>query len=138
MIRETIVVFDVNGKAIYWHEPDDRSAGYVPDSDDLWDVLWEHRDHLGGYAHTHPGHGPVSPSGIDLTTFDAIEKGLGKQLLWPILSFDQMVCVVRNPLFKSKPNVTHRWTVAGPLTIEFDWVDELRRKSGSEEAPSPV
>jgi len=133
-VLETIVVFDLNGKAIYWHTPNDRSAGYVPDSDDLWDFLWENRHRVGGYAHTHPGYGGVRPSGIDLTTFDAIEKGLGKHLLWPILSFDKMVCVVRNPLFDKGGA---KWTLAGPLTVEFDWIDELRRLSGSEDSPPP-
>jgi len=134
MIRETIVVFDTDGKAIYWHEPDDRSAGYVPDSDDLWDFLWANKDRLGGYAHTHPWSGRAAPSSTDLTTFAAIEMGMGKHLLWPIVTFSGMICVVRNPSYEDGGAM---WTNAGPLTIEFDWVDELRRKSGSEDSPSP-
>lgn len=132
MAREVIVVFDTQGKALYWHDQD-ALTGYVPDSDDLWDVLWEHRHHLGGFAHTHPWNGPASPSGIDLSTFHAVERGLGKRLLWPIVTFTDMVCVVRNPLFEEGESM---WTKAGPLTIEFDWIDELRRRSGSEDDTS--
>jgi hypothetical protein len=129
MTKEVIVVFDIHGKALYWHDQD-ASAGYVPDSDDLFDFLWEHRHHLGGYAHTHPGMGKARPSGIDLSTFEALEKGLGKHLLWPILTFDNMICVVRNPLYKDRDKAM--WTLAGPLTVEFDWIDELRRRSGAQ------
>ena len=78
--------------------------------------------------------GKAWPSGIDLSTFDALEKGLGKHLLWPILTFNDMICVVRNPLFDEGGA---KWTEAGPLTVEFDWIDELRRLSGSEDHPSP-
>jgi len=131
MAHETIVVFDIHGKALYWHDKD-ATTGYVPDADDLWDVLWENKDHLGGFAHTHPWEGAAIPSHTDLTTFAAVEKGLGKSLLWPILTFHRMTCVVRNPLYKKGGAM---WTDAGPLTIEFDWIDELRRRSGSKEAP---
>ena len=132
MTREVIVVFDENGKAIYWHDQD-ASSGYVPDADDLFYVLWEHKDHLGGFAHTHPWDGPAAPSGIDLTTYAALEKGLGKHLLWPVVTFTDLVCVVRNPIFNEGGAM---WTLAGPLTIEFDWIDELRRRSGSDSSPA--
>ena len=132
MVLETIVVFDLDGRAIYWHEPDDRSGGYIPDSDDLWDFLWANKDRLGGYAHTHPWNGEACPSGTDLSTFAALEKGLGKHLLWPVVTFTEMVLVVFN-------EVTKDFVYASPkyLTVDFDWVDELRRRSGSEDPPSP-
>lgn len=135
MRKEVIVVFDEEGRAIYWHDQN-ATAGYVPDSDALFNFLWENKDRLGGFAHTHPGIGYPIPSHIDLRTFEGLEKSLGKQLLWPILTFDQMLCVVRNPLY-TEEGAYAKWTKARPLTIEFDWIDELRRRSGSEDAPSP-
>ena len=78
-MMETALVFDREGRTIHWHEPPGRSGGSLPDSRDLWGVLWEHRGHLGGVAHTHPWDGPAGPSHTDLTTFRAVELGLGKQ-----------------------------------------------------------
>jgi hypothetical protein len=84
MTREVAMVFDKEGRALYWL--DGSSGAAVPDSRSLWDVLWENRENLGGVAHTHPWDGPTSPSGTDLTTFAAIEAGLGKKLIWPIIT----------------------------------------------------
>lgn len=130
---ETALVFDKNGKTIHWHEPHGRNGGALPDSRDLWDVLWENRDRLGGVAHTHPWEGETGPSQTDLTTFDAVERALGRQLLWPVVSFTHVTYVVRNPLYgQGSP---HQWTKAGPLTIEIEGIDELRRKSGLKTNP---
>lgn len=85
---ETALVFDTEGKTIYWHLPLGRSGGSLPDSRDLWDVLWENRERLGGVAHTHPWYGPSGPSHTDLTTFAACEAALGKRLVWPVVTFD--------------------------------------------------
>ena len=82
---EVAMVFDKKGNAIFWPSVP-GSAGSIPDNRNLWDRLWENRDILGGVAHTHPWDGPTSPSGTDLTTFAAIEAGLGKALIWPIVT----------------------------------------------------
>jgi len=87
---EAAFVFDYRGSVLFWHLPSARSSGALPDSRDLWDVLWENREWLGGVAHTHPWSGRSGPSGTDLTTFAACEKGLGKRLLWPIVTFDHV------------------------------------------------
>jgi hypothetical protein len=129
-MMETALVFDREGKTIYWHEPEGRSSGSLPDSEALWDFLWDNRDRLGGVAHTHPWSGAAGPSQTDVTTFAAIEKALGRQLLWPVVTFTEVANVVRN-------TVTGGWCLAGPLTIEIEGIDELRRRSGSEETPSP-
>ena len=50
------------------------------------DRIWSNRDRIGGVAHTHPWEGTTSPSSTDLTTFAAIEAGLGKRLYWPIVT----------------------------------------------------
>ncbi len=88
---ETALVFDKHGRPLHWHLPPGRSAGYLPDSTTLWDVLWEHREYLGGVAHTHPWSGATGPSSTDLTTFDAVERGLGVRLVWPIVTFTHIV-----------------------------------------------
>ena len=124
-MMEVALVFDRNGNTICFHDPKGSTGGSIPDSRDLWEVLWENRDRLGGVAHTHPWDGPAHPSLTDLTTFDAVERALGKQLLWPVVSFTEMTCVVRNPLY-GNGDVTHRWTAAGPLTITIEGIEELR------------
>jgi hypothetical protein len=84
---EAAMVFDFHGGVIHWHLPPDRSTGAIPDSHDLWQILWDNRAIVGGVAHTHPWHGTPGPSGTDLTTFAAIEAGLGERLVWPIITF---------------------------------------------------
>ena len=86
-MTEAGLVFDKWGKLIHWHLPPDRSAGALPDSRPLWEVLWDNRSILGGVAHTHPWNGSSGPSGTDVTTFAAVEKGLGQKLVWPIVTF---------------------------------------------------
>ena len=66
--------------------PDHRSdAGTI-----LWEVLWDNREILGGVAHTHPWSGAAGPSGTDVTTFAAVEKGLGQKLVWPVVTFTEV------------------------------------------------
>lgn len=88
---ETGVVVDLDGVPIHWHLPEGRTAVYLPDTPDLWDVLWAHRDRVLGFAHSHPGHGTPGPSMEDLTTFAAVESGLGLRLVWWITSSDRLV-----------------------------------------------
>lgn len=87
---EAGLVFDKHGGLIHWHLPPDRSMGALPDSRGLWEILWDNRDILGGVAHTHPWHGRPGPSGTDVTTFAAVEKGLGLRLVWPIVTFSEV------------------------------------------------
>lgn len=126
---ETALVFDLEGKTIYWHEPPGRTAGSLPNVRSLWDVLWDNRHNLGGVAHTHPWDGPASPSHTDLTTFDAIERGLGKKLLWPIVTFTDILYVGRLGLVGDEdPN----FTMIQPKYIRFEveGIEELRDRSG--------
>ena len=87
---EVAMVFDSRGEPFFWHLPPGRSGGAIPDSRDLWEVLWEHRDDLGGIAHTHPWYGESGPSNTDVTTFAAVEAALGKRLLWLVVTFDHV------------------------------------------------
>lgn len=89
---EVAVVVDQEGLPLYWHLPPGRSALAIPDSRDLWDILWRYRERLGGVAHSHPGGGIPVPSKEDLTTFAACEAGLGRRLDWWILTRDHVRC----------------------------------------------
>jgi hypothetical protein len=84
MSVETGVLVNLKGKPIYWHLPPGRNDTYLPDSRDLWAIIWENRKDVLGFAHSHPGTSNPSPSPSleDLTTFAAVEAGLGKRLLW--------------------------------------------------------
>jgi proteasome lid subunit RPN8/RPN11 len=59
----------------------------------LWDVIWENRDEVIGFAHSHPGSGIPGPSYTDITTFAAVEAALGKNLNWWITSADKLVSI---------------------------------------------
>lgn len=83
---EVALIFDRHGRTIAWHEPKDGTSVSIPDSRPLWDLIWENRDRIGGIAHTHPFPGEAQPSVTDTTTFRAIEQGLGRNLLWPIVT----------------------------------------------------
>jgi len=85
---EAAVVLDRKWCPIHYHTPAGRSAGALPDSHDLWETLWANRRELLGGAHSHPGGGVPWPSQTDVTTFAAVEAGLGVRLLWPIVPND--------------------------------------------------
>ena len=139
MFMEAGVVVDREGRAFHWHLPVGRSAGSLPDhpaqlrSDiteaefrrvNLWYVLWENRDIISGFAHSHPGGGIPGPSHEDLTTFAAVEAGLGQRLDWWITSDHAMVvCRWIGP-------AKHAYKVER-LATEPSWVPELRRVSSS-------
>jgi hypothetical protein len=119
-MMEAAVVIDRDGAPIHWHTPPGRTAGSLPDSRELWDVLWESRDRLAGVAHSHPGGGIPGPSHEDLTTFSAVELALGLRLDWWITSSDAIVVV--------------RWRgpdrydyVAEEVGVTPAWVERLRR-----------
>ena len=92
-MMEAGVVIGADGEPIHWHLPNGRSGGYLPDSRPLWDVLWENRATLIGFAHSHPGGGVPSPSHEDITTFAAVEAALGRQLIWWITSSESMISI---------------------------------------------
>ena len=87
---EAGLVFSFHGDPLYWHTPEDRTSGSLPDSRALWDFLWLHRAIVGGVAHTHPWSGSAAPSNTDVTTFAAIEAGLGERFVWPIVTFTEV------------------------------------------------
>jgi hypothetical protein len=90
MSTETGVLVNLKGEPIHWHLPPGRNSAFLPDSRDLWGVIWENRNEVLGFAHSHPGQGTPYPSLEDLTTFAAVETGLGKRLLWWICTEDNL------------------------------------------------
>ena len=119
---ETALVYGSDHKILHWHLPAGRTGGSIPDSPDLWNVLWDNRRLVMGVAHSHPGTGVPSPSWTDLTTFAAIESGLGKRLYWPILSEDSYTLVEWEESFSCYSQVQ--------ISDEPPWAYELRLKSG--------
>jgi hypothetical protein len=118
MMETALVVLQ---HSVIWHEPDGRSWGSIPDSRDLWLVLWDHRADLVGVAHSHPGRGRPQPSIEDLTTFCACEAGLGRRLFWWIATADEC----RKFQFRGPDPQDY---VGDDDPIHF-WLDELRARS---------
>lgn len=105
-----------------WHLPNDRSAGAIPDSFDLWQFLQKNRDKISGIAHSHPGNGIPFPSCEDLSTFSAIELGLGVRWLWWICSSDAL-----SAIYWEGPE-KYAYTVV-TVTLTGEWVQLLRQFS---------
>ena len=125
-MREAGLVIGTDGTVLATHLPGDRSGGSLPDSHDLWTILFENRDHVAAFAHSHPGSGTPGPSYTDVTTFAAIESGLGKRLDWWICSQDQLALI----RWAGPERLTYRVT---PVYPDPNWVSELRRLSEYEE-----
>lgn len=122
MSIETGVVVDYACQPIHWHEPKNRSSVHLADSRDLWDIFWENRKHIAGFAHSHPGSGWPEPSNTDLTTFSAVELALGDRLFWWITSADRYIVLT--------------WRGPGPYDYKstkchspIGFIDELRLRS---------
>jgi len=121
---EAGVVVDKNEKPLFWHLPEGRTAGSLPDSRTLWQVLWDafKDDTLLGFAHSHPGSGVPGPSYSDVTTFAAVEAAIGKRLDWWITSSDHMVLL----RWGGPDKISYRATI---VTEAPSWAAELRRLS---------
>lgn len=121
---EAGVVIDKNGQPMFWHLPEGRTAGSLPDSRTLWQVLWDSfkEDTLLGFAHSHPGSGVPGPSYSDVTTFAAVEAALGTRLDWWITSSDHVVLI----RWTGPDKISYRSTI---VTEAPSWTAELRRLS---------
>ena len=122
-VRETRLVFDQQGQTILWPNDPERSKAYLPDSQSLWDFLWDNRERLGGVAHTHPWEGEVWASHTDVTTFSAIEKGLGRRLLWPIVTFTHM------EVFQWVGPGDYDYAPLRNPPVSVEGIEDLRRRS---------
>jgi hypothetical protein len=121
-LLETGVIVDHHDRPVFWHEPQNRTGGSLPDSQSFWNVIWECKDQIKGIAHTHPGAGMPYPSYEDITTFAGVEAGLGRRLQWWVASQDKLVGVQWVGPHRYDYSVVQ-------LTEEPLWVYDLRDKS---------
>jgi hypothetical protein len=120
-VIEAAAVIGQGGAVIHWHLPAGRSSGALPDSRELWEVIWQRRAELLGIAHSHPGSGLPAPSFEDVTTFSAVELALGTRLAWWITSADRVVvCRWIGP---------NKYDYRAELIEEPSWTAALRRWS---------
>lgn len=120
MIEAGVVI--VTGDPVFWHLPEGRTGGSLPDSQKLWEVFWEHRKVPDlGFAHSHPGSGVPGPSWEDVTTFSGVELGLGRRLDWWITSSDRVILLGWEGPDKYKYNTS--------LVEEPSWATQLREYS---------
>lgn len=125
MSVEAGVIVAWDSHPLYFHTPPGRSAVALPDSVDLWEMFWKHRDELAGFAHSHPGTGLPQPSHTDITTFRAIESALGRRVEWWIISEDTVAYCRWMRRVRSEPGT---W-IAERSTAVYPWLDKLRRLS---------
>jgi len=134
---EAGVVIDKKCEPLFWHLPPGRTAGSIPDTRQLWDVIWGNRDIVKGFAHSHPGSGPPAPSETDLGTFVAIEAALGRSLTWWITSSDRFLELQRieKPYppwgvhsYTTRSGVQHHY-LGVVVMPEMHWAQELRTHS---------
>ncbi len=133
------VVIAKTGLPLYWHVPPGRTAGSIPDTRSLWDVFWENRGNILGFAHSHPGSGIPGPSQTDLGTFIAIEAALGERFNWWITSSDRLLVCNWTPdglppwgkhSYSTSKGKQHHY-LGVVLYDEPPWVNELREASAT-------
>jgi hypothetical protein len=124
MLEAGVLVNVDTNEVIDWNLPGGRSSVCLPHSRSHWEAIWNNRHLHLGFAHTHPGSGVPAPSHEDITTFDAIERGIGKPLIWWILTQDSMIQVVVNRADLSYVSAK----VKGDAELP-DWVRQLRQVS---------
>jgi len=121
-LTENALVFDKEGKTLLWHLPEGCNEGYIPDSQDLWEFLWDNREIIGGVAHTHPWDGKAWFSRTDVTTWAACEKGLGIRLVWPVVTFTEVKQFI--------------WV--GPDRLDYWCLDDIPEINGIRQLDLPV
>jgi hypothetical protein len=126
---EAGVLLGLNNSVITWHTPNERSVVKLPESRDLWEIIYDNKDTVTGFAHTHPGDGSPGPSHTDITTFIAIENALGKHLNWFILSSDsQVLCLFDNEMNESPKDII-TIEIHDQDIINMTWMSKLRELS---------
>lgn len=122
--HEALLVIGQDGEIICQHSPLFSSV-FIPDSRNLWEIIWENREKVAGIAHSHPGTGIPFPSREDLTTFAALEAGLGKRLNWWITSKSD--CILVN--WQGPNTYDYSIPVNSLNEDKMVWLEELRRIS---------
>ena len=103
------------------------STTSIPDSRERWQVIWDHRAEITEIAHSHPGDF-LDFSKEDLTTMQAVEAGLGRNLIWSIITKDG---------FLSRTDGIDTRRTDSPWWVEFMRklsYDEQSMKSGKEDS----
>ena len=131
MSIEVAVVLDLERRPLFWHAPARATAVSLPDSRTLWDVLWANRAAISGVAHSHPGTGEALPSHEDLTTFAAVEAGLGRRLEWWIATADRVRCFA----WSGPTRYAYSGRDAASDRETAEWLAELRARSRHGRAP---
>lgn len=133
-MMEAAVVIDTDGQALFWHLPGDRTTVALPDSQTLWEVIWENRDQVAGIAHSHPGSGLPGPSRTDITTFAAIEAAFGRRLKWWITSSDRLIVIQ----WKGPNRLDYIGGEVSPDDpMRKGWLDALREHSNYPKGGTP-
>lgn len=132
MSMEAALVIGLHDEILYEHLPPGRNSAALPDSRDLWEVIWENRARLQGIAHSHPGRGECFPSKTDATTFDAVEAGLGKSLTWWICTREACREMCHSPRVSRRTGEESLCWRSGK-SVAPSWLPRLRELSyGSE------
>lgn len=130
MSIEAGVLLDDDDHPLFWHLPADRTAVALPDSPSLWTEIWQRRNELSAIAHSHPGGGKPRPSNEDVTTFSAIELGLGKRLDWYIVNAEGISMIKWEGPGKYAYNIFDLPMDSQDAAMLEQWVPELRKVSG--------
>jgi hypothetical protein len=94
----------------------------IPDSRERWQVIWDHRTEITEIVHSHPGDF-LDFSSEDLTTMQAVEAGIGRRLIWSIVTQDGFLSRIDG---KDVHRTDSPW-----------WLDLLRRLSYAEQVVKP-
>jgi hypothetical protein len=106
----------------FWQDDQLAVADAMPDEPSLHEQLWEHRHEATAHAHVHSWFGSANPSGIDLPTYERIERHvLARPFTWYVVTFNAVAKVWR-PNLQADFQTEH---IADP----GGWTDELRRRS---------
>jgi hypothetical protein len=76
-------------EAVLWSDAS-TSPVALPDSRARWQAIWSRREQIVEIAHTHP-LGGAHFSSIDETTMTALDSGLGRRLIYSVVTPDQML-----------------------------------------------
>lgn len=132
MSMEVAFLIGTDDSILYEHEPANRSSVALPDSRDLWEVIWENRDKLAGIAHSHPGRGLSWPSSTDASTFSAIEAGLGRELQWWICTRESCLLYGKGPGFTTWEESVRGYDALRTVkhhVVNPPWLSRLRELS---------
>lgn len=122
---EAALAFDKYGKTLCTHRPVGCTAGYIPHSRRFFEWLYENTDQVVGVAHLHPFEGRAMPSQEDITTFSAIELGLDKRLIWPIVTLTNVMSYANSSIIGTADGLANRYAyqlLVGHPPFDIHWL----------------